>query len=635
MPYPTAINMISGEPAFDGCVLELSTALQKQGGTFFAGAGISQPSGFPTTVVLVDQLVDTMIESLAITGIGSISERNAIKNIIKGYRLERLLDAIVDIHGNQAAINYLSVLQDANENYNHQAIAELAAKGFISNIITLNFDVLFEQALRKHSVTFSWNLPLATDVIIPELATRVKVTKPHGTFQFGDFQYTPHCLAATLKLMGDRPQKETARIINKIAMQGPVLIVAGYSDDDWDISPLLTAAPWSQVYWCEYVEPTQPFATPSKRPCKRIFNWLESRPNNSSFLLYGDVRTLLSSILGDRNALHIWREEPQRIPDASFLLAKPARSAVATIRLLDGTNKELYINLFPRLKTIPSLTEDDVLHNYWIRMESWFSHIHERNIRRAVNIHRRLVQEPRPHSIASDLVYLNDLRTLYYEYISAAKRPYLNPRWPIDLLKAYKVRQLLRRIVLKVKASPETNTWSEKAADLQEALAAYYQVDLLHNWGYLLLPFNNRFANNLIHKVFRSIAKRYDYTLGRYPVLDWEYFYVRSVEAELIAGDRLELSTMIAKLQEIADMFQLTRQDGHLAYVESIKAIITNSEADFAKAEAKFLKENTGTSPSGKLRIRLLRRHFWPDTISLFVVLRDIMKYSTKQRKTP
>jgi len=188
-------------------------------------------------------------------------------------------------------------------------------------------------------------------------------------------------------------------------------------------------------------------------------------------------------------------------------------------------------------------------------------------------------------------------------------------------------------LILTVKSSAEATPWSVKEAERQEAYTAYYQIDLLHNWGYHLLPFKNRLVRRLIRKAFRSIAERYRQTLKRYPVLDWEYHYVRGVEAALIADDGFDQSTVKNKLREIADMFEHTGSYGHFAYVKAIVAIIAKSEVDFATAEAIFFQENSGTTPSGKLRMRLIRRYFWPHTISGYAVLRDIIKYSAVQKQ--
>ena len=50
--------MVSGEPLFDESVSEISLAFKECRVTFFAGAGISQPSGLPTSPVLVEKLVE-------------------------------------------------------------------------------------------------------------------------------------------------------------------------------------------------------------------------------------------------------------------------------------------------------------------------------------------------------------------------------------------------------------------------------------------------------------------------------------------------------------------------------------------------------------------------------------------------
>lgn len=88
-------------------------------------------------------------------------------------------------------------------------------------------------------------------------------------------------------------------------------------------------------------------------------------------------------------------------------------------------------------------------------------------------------------------------------------------------------------------------------------------------------------------------------------------------------------------------MFERTGQYGHLMYLDSIFVIIdsvysdrnaTQVEGEFGGVADKFLDENTGTTPAGKLRMTLFRRYFWPNSISLVQTLGDLLRYSTVQR---
>ena len=625
-----SVKMVPGDPRLLKAVSQLTEAFRERRVTFFSGAGISRPSGLPGSPPLVASLVDAMTESLSRIRLGESSERSGVRDVISGYPLERLLDSLVDMHGDEAALGYLRVLQDATENYNHDAIAILAERKLLNYIVTLNFDVLFEQALSRRSVPFAWHLPLAADGRIPHSVAGVTVVKPHGTLPFDGLPYAPHYLAATLRYAGDRPQRETAEVFQTIAQQSPVLLVAGYSNDDWDIFPLLAAAPWSHVVWCEFVPASSLHALSALSPCTRVIRWLSSRPVESTLVMYGDVRTLLSTVLDDGNLGRSWQDSRQRIPDASLFTESPSRTALAALRLLDGTANELYRRLLPQFGSTEALATDIRLRRQWQRSISWFHHAHRRDVRMAIKMHQQLLEEW-PSSGESDLEYLWDLVTLYYEYISAAKRPYLNVQWVVDLLRARRVGNFLRKEAARIKASVTANPWIGKQADRQLAHLTYYKVDLLHNWGYHLLPFSSGPLRGLTRRLFRGIAGHYREAAERFPVLDWEYHYVRGVEAGLIAGERLPLSVVREKLTEIAEMFERTGSHGHLAYVRAVEAIIGNSERAFTEVEATFFDERSGTTPAGKLRMRLLRRYFWPHSISLLQTLRDLLRYSRLQ----
>lgn len=639
-----AAQVVPGDPTYEGAVSTLAQSFRDGNVTLFTGAGISRPSGLPLSWTLVEGLVDAICDALDITGLGTTNDRDGIRQVIKGYPLERLLDALVDLHGEQA-LEYISVLQHGTENYNHRSIAKLAKQGLADSIVTLNFDVLFEQALRSRGVSFAWHLPLAvTDRRIPDKPAQVTITKPHGTLPFPGFPYAPHYLAATLRYAGDRPQRENAQALASIAKDKPVLLVAGYSNDDWDVSPLLTVAPWSHVYWCEYVPPTQLGTFPMDKPCQRILSWLSGRDERKTVLLFGDVRTLLDSVLrvlglaldhGDeRDPSGLWREQPQREPDGSTFVRNPAPTVLAAVQLLDGTENELFRRLLPKIGALPPFAQDGQLRDRWEKAMAWYYHAHRRDIRKAIAIRRRLLKEAPPIPPERQLEHLADLRSTYYEYISAAKRPLLNPRWPFDLRKAFSLRRLLWARAEEVKNGERNHPWIVREAERHVAFADYYLVDLLHNWGYYLLPFNNWLVRRLTRKVFRRIAQRYRHTANRHPVLDWEYHYVRSVEAALIGDEDIELAAVQWKLSQIADMFRRTGQQGHFAYVSAVLAVIRAKKAqvDFSKVVKSFFDERSGSTPAGKLRMRLFQRYFWPETVAGFRALRDLFKYSTLQR---
>jgi len=618
------LNIEPGSPEFNSSILSLFDTLKEHRVTFFTGAGVSKPSGLPLAKVLCENLLNAMEKSLEIINIGSKNERHLIKEILKGYRLERLLDSLVDSHNDQVVVEYLNhVMQNANENYNHKAIARLAKAGYINHLITLNFDTLFEQALSNQFITYSWYLPLASPILIPNSENQFIIVKPHGTLPLNGLSFAPHYLSATLQYAGDRPQLENLTAIKSVLSKDPVLFVAGYSDYDWDISPIMTRIPWSHVYWCQF--------DANEKFNNSIIKWFNSRSFKSTTIYIGDVRKIFTILLKEVSTEYNNQENIPRIPDSSIFLHKPEATALAAIKLLDGTSNELYCKLLPQFGEYINQNNNPQIYRKWEKAMAWYHHAHKRNIRKAIDINLRLFRTTQTIANENNLIKIKDIRSIYYEFISAAKRPHSNFRWPIDLIIAYRYRKSLKHQAIKIIKSDTVNPWIIKETERQIAFTDFYVIDLFHNWGYYLLPFKNSLARFITRKAFQFIFSHYQKLADLYPILNWEYHYVRSIEAALIAHKKLQVEIIKEKLSEILEMFIETDQHGHADYVKSINAIIDNSESDFSKVEKSFFNNNTGTSPTGKLRMILFRRYFWPNTMntSIFSLFKYLSKYTS------
>ncbi|MCH7562109.1 MAG: hypothetical protein IIC67_12270, partial [Thaumarchaeota archaeon] len=185
--------------------------------TFFTGAGISRPSGLPLSGTFIKNISETMSEAIRVVNLGTKNEQHELDRIIPLYPLEKLLDSLVHKYG-EDALNILTVLESGSPNYNHAAIAHLAKNNYLDNIITLNFDVLFEKAFLANDISFEWNLPLSS-VKQEFLGSNndVTLTKPHGTLSITGHPYESYYLAATLSQCGDRPRPENAKAFNSMA----------------------------------------------------------------------------------------------------------------------------------------------------------------------------------------------------------------------------------------------------------------------------------------------------------------------------------------------------------------------------------------------------------------------------------
>jgi len=182
-------------------IRDLSEFFVKKEVTIFSGAGVSIPSGLPDSKKLIKSISSILSLSIEKLNIGTIKDRKLLDKVVFDYRLERILDSIVSYHGT-AILKSILNFQSSKPTFNHKAAAILAKHGYLSHIITLNFDVLFEEAFQKNFVPFEWHLPL---VSVPEHPKDkqpvVTITKPHGTFPFKGYSYREYFLAATLHML--------------------------------------------------------------------------------------------------------------------------------------------------------------------------------------------------------------------------------------------------------------------------------------------------------------------------------------------------------------------------------------------------------------------------------------------------
>ena len=598
---------------------ELAELFQRRRVTIFAGAGVSIPSGLPDSPTLIKSISRVLLESLKELRLVGIEDLDTAADIIAGYRLEPILDAIVRFHGN-SGIDFLSCFGSAQPSYDHHAAAILASQGYLDNIITLNFDPLFEMALQRLSVPFTWHLPLASVYESPKHSpTRVKITKPHGTLPVEEYSYDDYYLAATLQYAGDHPQEENIRAIIAVSKESPVLLVCGYANMDWDMFPILSSVPWERVYWIQH----------SDRPPQSVVNWLGARKPHTSWLLFGDVQLLLMRILEHfriTDNVTIGTNLPMRNPDLSSLVSKRAATAFAAVSLLAGKKNMPYRSMLAELGRHEQIVREKRLLEIWEREMAWSYHVHERDPHKAIRRYRRVI----PLSLKTsdiDLDRLSDCLSMYYEYISTLKRFYVDLLLPLDIFFALKWRRELLDRVGKAMASQQGNPWVKKEVGRLLALTRYFVLDVYHNWGYHLLLFANPLVRNVVKRAFRKIARLYDALAKEHPDIDWEYHFVRRVEAHLLALNATS-DSMKVKLKEVCDMFDQTGQSGHLAYTKSVLAVVQSDLAEFLQASKPMSDGNEAATPTGTLRVILLQRYFWPNTISGWATLRSLLKYS-------
>lgn len=224
----------------------------------FVGAGISMdsPANLPSGKSLEHPLKVGLLKATRryVRGNGRKCIRD-LKSQVEAFRLEPMLEALQQVHGREFVELYLAPLNADIWNENHAILAALADKGYIRHCITLNFDCLLELAFERHGASITICPLLEESFNTGSAPIRLCVTKPHGSFRPGrSGGDAADLLCGAISEIGDRPSEANRRAIRPIVSECPTLLVAGYSNHDWDISPILfeLRREIDHVFWIEH-----------------------------------------------------------------------------------------------------------------------------------------------------------------------------------------------------------------------------------------------------------------------------------------------------------------------------------------------------------------------------------------------
>ncbi|RPI18643.1 MAG: hypothetical protein EHM58_04875 [Ignavibacteriae bacterium] len=204
----------------------IAQVISKNTIAIFCGAGVSFNSGLP----LANSLRNYILKKLGINNY----EIDILNN--SSYPFE----AFMELLENEASIEeILAIFKNGKPNTNHYLIAELAKRGFITNILTTNFDLLFETAFNNSGLKkgYHYNVFLNENDFekINWCDNKIKLIKIHGCVSKKDE------LAVTMKQVATRKHCQCKlEVINKFFSKSinNNIIVLGYSCSDiFDISP--------------------------------------------------------------------------------------------------------------------------------------------------------------------------------------------------------------------------------------------------------------------------------------------------------------------------------------------------------------------------------------------------------------
>lgn len=621
---------IRNDDSYSTIVQDIAQEFRKDCIVPLFGAGISFDS--PSNLLLAKDLICPLINALRTCVKYAIDEIDLkskdwdpIEKILKNVRMERLLDAFHKTHG-RPALEYLSVLNGTTWNYNHASIAALAEYKYLTRCITLNFDLLIEEAIAARNLSCITECPLTNQKFdYGEGHQCLHILKPHGSFTPSQISVDPlKYLSATLSQVGSRPTISNMASFQRILINYPTLFVAGYSDDDWDIFPIIDRLKHmiKNIIWVQYATEDQvkhhivPQMASSEYDAlhKRIIPWLDMHKGNST-LLIGRLKYFFEDLLGEIGikTLNLTAETVTRkMPDTTPFFPINNKIGLRVIK----TNLSLAILIQQTGTFSVSLLKwlQKILQSYdhpelsW-QVEDLIGHTKHTwgDINGAIRHTQKVITiktsfSKGKSSVADEFIWLG------YEYLCMAKRPNIRRPATILLMPIHVVKGLwyLRKGVKSAQPFDKKKLGS---------FASYYKADLLHSWGNLLMLFGPC-SNRLCRPIFAFILKLYGRISQDSELMDGEYYWLRLLEAKIIAGAQVNREEVDRVLDEIERSYQLVQnnvQQGNTLAYKALLCYALNPKDKSTpikylnEAEMVWLQVGSGIS-SGFRRITLFRR---------------------------
>jgi len=552
---------------------------------FGAGLSVDPPSRLALADDLLRPLSDELWRSLAlavdeIRPPPSEQDLQIAKGVLHAARLERVLDVLHRAHG-CPAMTYLGVLNSRCWNSNHAAIAAITRNGFLPWCITLNFDLLLEEAVAAAGAACSTECPLTNQSFEYGKGPAVlRIAKPHGSFAPEHASSDPYSfLSATLSQVGSQPATPNVDIFRRILSRCPVVLVAGYSDNDWDVFPILARLQplLKRIIWVQHASdedvanrrlPTG--GLEGSDPLRNRVVPLLKRCGPESVLLVGPLKHFLSDLLDELGVQAlpppVCEKQPDP-PDPTPFVASGGPSdpvAIKTVLSLamliqqTGVLSEslpVWLRNQPLVRATPRLAwqvEDIIGHTEHTRSNLESAITHTRQVIRL----KQAAKQP----VGCDTVWLG------YEYLCLAKRP--NPLKPWRVLGIpFAILRGLRLLKRGVGAGEDTER------QRLSALATYYRADLLHSWGNYLLLLGDG-AVRLLRSFFRSVVRQYDRIASNSDLMNGEYYWLRYLEAQLLAGATLDRMQIEERLDEIERAYQLTQNNVQVGNTCAYRALV-------------------------------------------------------------
>ena len=611
-------------------VSSVADSAKERGIVLLLGAGVShaQPSCLPLADDLSKPLINLLLHSMRPKAIGCVhgspDQRKAF-DAIRSSRLERLLDVFHQVHGEEA-LDYLKVLNGRAWNDSHEFVAALAAEDLITQCITLNFDLLIEHAIADKGFGSMTYCPLTqTRFTSGSGAPCITITKPHGSFVMDANSSDPYALlSATLSQVGKKPDPRNIQALLSAVSDCNLLIVAGYSDNDWDIFPILEhyLDPPRRVIWIQYASNSdiQARGVPSAIADIKssVIPWLNRAFDQANAcLLLGDPKVFFANVLDsmqitlDRcSAPPVQPKAPEAHPLVSLETSardpRHIKNVLCAAMLIQHTGEFSlrllrWLALHPIVAKTPSLS--------W-RVEYLRAHSQHTisNLPAAIRHTRRAIKSKRQSDNPADSCCSSELLWLGYEYFCMLKRiNHLNPLRVLSIpFYLFRGNTLLRQAVESAPVS--------LAAQIT-ALAEYYKADLFHAWANMFMLFGSN-ASFLYRPLFRVALRRYDTIAESSQLMDWEYYWMRHLEAKLLLDIDVDAEEVQSRLDLIENSNRLINENVQIGNTFAYRALylfVTTGNTSRALQlldEAERIWSESGKSIQAGHRRTILFRRF-------------------------
>jgi hypothetical protein len=259
----------------DQLLAEACTAGSTGDLAFLVGAGISVPSGLPTSA----QIIGTCVEQLLQRAPGNLSCRAVFP---EGYgqrvRLEYFCHLLSHIK-ETIRLSPLRLLAGGQPSRFHYFLAECAKAGLTRVIITTNFDLLIERAMDDLGVPYRLlhrEQDLARFQVEDSGTTLIKI---HGTLDAESGEPAPGILADIHSVGQGFPEQRT-RVLREVARRYHLLVL-GYSGRDFfGAMPTLISGEPRPVFWVNH-------ARTGEKTNALVRNWV----TNATKGVYADADT--------------------------------------------------------------------------------------------------------------------------------------------------------------------------------------------------------------------------------------------------------------------------------------------------------------------------------------------------------